>query len=279
MFDERHEAARLKVVPEPRKSEPELPGGQNSTGVLVQTVERSASVPPADEPTAGEPPASGRLLQHLLDDEVDLDLAFDRLVSSEQGDPKDRQMMKAIMPGDCLRSDEISLATLLASVLSEYQDIEQLIEGFREQETPDGLGTEAVAVVSEDELSQPELLSQALSELHERDKFEFLFDKAKGALSQLDVYGLSRQSPESILSVLRSEQKLRTVESLVDFLRSLNTAAETFEAMDLPAMHIREYLRHLYLMKDWKEMARLVSLLEVAVTNLVEASSPEPGLR
>lgn len=265
MFDERHEAARLKSVPEPRKSEPETPGGETPTGVLVPPVESAAN---------------SRLLQHLLDDEVDLDLAFDRLITSEEGGPEERRMMKAIMPGDCLRSDEISLATLLASVLSEYQDIEQLIEGFREQEEADrGTAAETVAVVSEDELAQPEVLSQALSELHERDKFELLFDTAKGALNQLDVYGLSRQTPDSIVSLLRCEEKLRTVESLVDFLRSLNTAAETFEAMDLPAMHIREYLRHLYLMKDWKEMARLVSLLEVAVTNLVEASSPEPGRR
>jgi len=252
-------------VPDPRKSEAERPSTDASTGVLT---------PPAD--SAG----SGKLLQHLLDDEVDLDLAFDRLVSSQEGGAEKQQMMKAIMPGDCLRSDEYSLATLLASVLSEYRDIEELIEGFREQETADGAtDTEAVAVVSEDELAQPEVLSQALSGLHERDKFEFLFDTAKGTLDQLDVYGLSRESPDTIVSVLRSEQQLRTVESLVDFLRSLNTAAETFEPMDMPPMHIREYLRHPYLMKDWTEIARLVGLLEVAVTILVEASSPEPGSR
>jgi len=108
-------------------------------------------------PSGEEVIHSGRLLQHLLDDEVDLDLAFDRLILSEEGDPEERQMLKAIMPGDCLRSDEISLGTLLASVLSEYRDIEQLIEDFREQEMADGLGpvaefgTAAVAVVSEDE--------------------------------------------------------------------------------------------------------------------------------
>ncbi|MEM1181835.1 MAG: hypothetical protein AAGM22_26050 [Acidobacteriota bacterium] len=248
-----------------RESEPPSPLGGTSAGVLA---------------TPAPAASSDKLLQHLLDDEVDLDLAFDRIVSSEQGDQHERQMLKATMPGDCLRSDEISLATLLASVLSEYRDIEQLIEGFREDDSSEGgLGTEAVAVVSEDELAHPERLSQALSELHEKDKFEFLFDTAKGALDQLDVYGLSRQSPDALVSVLRSESKLRTVESLVDFLRSLNTAAETFQAMDLPDLHIREYLRHLYLMRDWKEMARLVGLLEVAVSNLVEASSPQPGGR
>ncbi|MEM8998565.1 MAG: hypothetical protein AAGF23_27515 [Acidobacteriota bacterium] len=247
------------------ESEPQSPLGDSPASVLT---------------TPGSAAPSDKLLHHLLDDEVDLDLAFDRLVSSEQGNRHERQMLKATMPGDCLRSDEISLATLLASVLSEYRDIEQLIEDFREHESAEGgLGTEAVAVVSEDELAHPERLSQALSELHEKDKFEFLFDTAKGALNRLDVYELSRQSPDAIISVLRSEQKLRTVESLVDFLRSLNTAAETFQAMDLPDLHIREYLRHLYLMKDWKEMARLVGLLEVAVSNLVEATTPEPGGR
>ena len=50
-------------------------------------------------------------------------------------------------------------------------------------------------------------------------------------------------------------------------------AADSFEALDLPLPHIRDYLRHLYLMKDWNEMARLVRLLEAAVVEDPRASS------
>ncbi|MEM6796860.1 MAG: hypothetical protein AAF725_23000 [Acidobacteriota bacterium] len=240
-------------------------------------IQAEARTPAVAEPRDAEPVQKNRLLQHLLDDETDLDAAFDRLVSSEQGDREERQMLKAVMPGDCMRSDEISLATLLASVLSEYKDIETLIEGFREQDISSvGPHVDAVAVVSERELSDPETLSQALGELQEKEKFELLFETAKKALDQLDVYDLSQRPSVELLGILRSESKLRTIESLVDFLRSLKTAAETFEAMDLPAFHIREYLRHLYLMRDWREMARLVSLLEVAVSDLVEATAPSP---
>ena len=215
----------------------------------------------------------GRLLTHLLDEDVDLDEAFDRLLDAQQEIGVDHSVLKSVLPGDSMASGDMTLAVLLASVLSEYEDIEQLIEGLRESPAdsrPLKSIEDAVAVVSEAELANPEALSKALEPLQETTRFERLFEVAKGALDELDIYELSRKSPNDLVAVLRQGGNLRTVQTSVDFLRSLNIAADTFESMDLPRPHIREYLRHLYLMRDWDEMARLVGLLEVAVAGLAE---------
>ena len=231
-----------------------------------------------DDRHGGSPPAArGALLAHLLEEEVDLDDAFDRLLRSREED-EEAVAMKAVVPGEALASGETTLAVLLASVLEEYEDIDQLIGGLREHDQAAILDRpleDAVAVVSEAELADPEALSRALEPLHsERAKFEFLFDTAKRALDRLDVYRLSRKPSEELVKILRREEKLRTVQSLVGFLRSLNSAADSFEALDLPSPHIRDYLRHLYLMGDWSEMARLVSVLEVAVSQLFDVGVP-----
>lgn len=249
---------------------------------------RSETSPPA-EPTTDDavdldPPARrrGKLLSHLLDEDVDLDQVFDRIVASQRDGAVDKEVVKAVLPDPSLGTQDVTLAVLLASVLSEYEDIERLIEGFREQpvvgaaenetvrgaDEPGGEIHEAVAVVTEAELADPEALSRALEPLQERDRFEFLFDTAKSALNRLDPYELSRKPPGELVAVLREQGQLETIQALVDFLRSLNAAAESFEALDMPTPHIREYLRHLYLMGNWNEMSRLVGLLEVAVSQL-----------
>lgn len=226
--------------------------------------------------------AADSLLNQLLDEDVDLEAAFDRLLRDPSSTADSAAVLKSELPGDCLASEGSSLAALLASVLSEYEDIEALIGGLREEAsegaadpTSPGRIEDAVAVVTEEELANPEALSKALEPLQETGRFESLFELAKRALDELDIYELSRKSPSDLVSVLRQDGNLLTVQSAVDFLRSLNSAAATFEAMDLPRPHIREYLRHLYLMQNWDEMARLVGLLEVSVSGLAEAPTAE----
>lgn len=218
-----------------------------------------------------------RLLEHLLDAEVDLDDAFDR-IAAPGPPPRDADpISKAVLPGDTMASGDMTLAVLLASVLSEYEDIERLLEGLKETELEAEVVADpgAVAVVSEAELADPEALSQVLEPLQEKDRFEQLFELAKRALDRLDIYELSQKPSAEIVQILRREGSLRTVQSLVDFLRSLNTAAATFEAMAMPQPHIREYLSHLYLMGDWGEMSRLVGVLEVAASQLGPGGSAQ----
>lgn len=233
---------------------------------------------PAAKISAGEAPRP-RLLSQLLGTEVDLDEAFDRLVRRPPPLQSEEKMtMRAVVPGEALVSGDHTLTVLLTSVLAEYEEIEKLIEGFREHEAmndPGHLSRDAIAYVSEEELSDPLALAKALAPLHsESARFEFLFEMAKRALDRLDIYQLSQMPSKEVVSKLRHEQNLRTVQSLVEFLRSLNIAADSFEALELPQPHIRDYLRHLYMMKDWNEMGRLVQVLEIAASRLFETPNP-----
>lgn len=234
--------------------------------------------PPHHE--TGETPRP-RLLSQMLGTEIDLDEAFERLV--HRPNPAEREekiTMRAVVPGEALVSGDHTLTVLLTSVLSEYEEIEKLIEGFREHEAEEVAAggaprEDAIAYVSEADLADPRALAKALQPLHsESARFEFLFEMAKRALERLDIYQLSQLPSEQVISVLRNEQNLRTVQSLVEFLRSLNIAADSFEALELPQPHIRDYLRHLYMMKDWSEMGRLVQVLEIAASRLFESPNP-----
>lgn len=227
---------------------------------------------------AGEAPRP-RLLAQLLGTEVDLDEAFDRLVRRPPPAQREEKMtMRAVVPGEALISGDHTLTVLLTSVLAEYEEIEKLIEGFREHEVladPDHRSEDAIAYVSEAELSDPLALAKALAPFQsETARFEFLFEMAKRALDRLDIYQLSHLPSQEVVAKLRHEQNLRTVQSLVEFLRSLNIAADSFEALELPQPHIRDYLRHLYMMKDWNEMGRLVQVLEIAASRLFETPNP-----
>lgn len=235
----------------------------------------------ADAPGEASRP---RLLSHMLGTEIDLDEAFERLVHRPAPEGREgreeKTAMRAVVPGDALISGDHTLTVLLTSVLAEYEEIERLIEGFREHEAheahgPGGPAEEAIAYVSEEDLSDPRALAKALQPLQsETARFEFLFEMAKRALDRLDIYQLSQKPSDQVIALLRHEQNLRTVQSLVEFLRSLNIAADSFEALELPQPHIRDYLRHLYMMKDWSEMGRLVQVLEIAASRLFETPSP-----
>ncbi|MEM9556487.1 MAG: hypothetical protein AAGC60_19675 [Acidobacteriota bacterium] len=244
-----------------------------------------SSAPPPDDaeltPDSTQPTRRPKVLDRLLEPDVDLDQAFERLLGPprpRRSDPSTQRKaepapMRSIVPGDAFASDDITLAVLLTSVLTEYEDIDRLLENLREHEASDGASEAGLAtreaIISEAELADPEALSRALAPLDtERQRFELLFDSAHAALDRLDVYELSKMPSQELVRHMRDEENLRTVQSAVGFLRSLHAAAESFEAMALPETHIRDYLTHLYRMGDWNEMARLVSILELAVSQL-----------
>ena len=176
--------------------------------------------------------------------------------------------MRAVVPGEALASGDLTLAVLLTSVLSEYEEIEHVLEGLREVE---GVHTidDQVLVISQEQLADPHRLHDALETLRsETERFEFLFSTAKAALDRLDVFDLSRRPTEELVLILQSEGNLGRLQALVEFLRYLQDAAESFEALALPRPHIRDYLKQLYTMRNWREMGRLVGVLTGAVSSL-----------
>ncbi|MEL7059507.1 MAG: hypothetical protein AAGN46_05720 [Acidobacteriota bacterium] len=257
------------------------PPTRRDSGAYRRVDAESEQIGPSGEPA---------LLDRLLATEVDLDVAFDRLQAASDADAlaAAATTRRSVVPGNVFATSQATLATLLAQVLERYEDIEALIEGLREDdaEAQSAAQTGAIAVVSEEELGDPETLSRALAPLAaESARFEELFDTAKGALDRLDLYRLSRMTTDELVRHMRREDSWPTLQSLVEFLRSLHAAADTFEAMELPANDIRDYLRHLYSMRDWRELSRLVGVLELAASRLEDvrrsddaaASNPSPG--
>ena len=248
--------------------------------------------PPPEVPI--DPPSGQILLEQLIASDADLEEAFGRMLGSAPevveapciADPEAQAEthLKGVIPGELLGGEDAGgiLAEFLTSVAAEYEDIDNLLSTLREASGEhDALGggivEDAIAFVSTTELEDPEALSRALEPLQsESAHLEALFATAQRGLERLDVYNLSRRSSDSLLEVLKREPTLRTVQALVEFLRTLTAAADTFEALALPRPHIRDYLRHLYTMGDWQEMRRLVIRLESAV-RMFSDEEPEGG--
>lgn len=233
----------------------------------------------ADSPQEPSDSKARALLEQLLATDADLERAFDRLA---RGIPGNRTTpLQAVVPGEALDPEDHDLAGLLSSITSEYDDIDRLIGCLRESETPTDGGTagleDAVAFVSAEELADPAALEQAVAPLStEQVRLEALFARARHGLDRLHVYRLSSRSPDHLIEVMRQEKNLRAIQELVEFLRALTLAADTFESLDLPRPHIRDYLRHLYTMQDWGEMGRLVRLLELTVAGFGWGDGPAP---
>ena len=222
--------------------------------------------------TRTDPPemTSRDLLSRLTDSETDLDSLFERLLghASVPGADEDTPVFRAVVPGEVLAAGGNSLAEFLGSVLAEVHEIEEVVAGLGEADsTRETSPLEAVAFVSERELADPEALSRALAPLQtDRARFEFFFETARAALERLDVYRLSRMSATELVTVLQDQENAFSLQYVVELLRSLHRAADSFEALELPRPHIRDYLQHLYQMRNWNEMGRLVRMLEAAVS-------------
>lgn len=216
---------------------------------------------------------STSILRHLLASE-DLDRAFERIFAADAL-AAEASAVQVVVPGDVLAAG-VDLPAFLETVLAQYDEIETVLSGLREVDAGDGSVDDAVAVVSEAELADPESLARALAPLQsETARLEFLFAQARAFLERLQVYRLSRCPPPMLVAILRQEHNLRTLQYLVEFLRSLQRAADSFEALALPQPHIRDYLQHLYSMGDWQQMRRLVRNLEASVGKMLAVGTVE----
>jgi hypothetical protein len=235
--------------------------------------------PDRDDPrglarTAGPPGFAARADDRSGDAEA---RAHDRILDALQGrEASPRAPLRALVPADAL-ADAPRLTELLGSVVAEYEEIERALAALRD-ETGDWEALapgSAIAFVSEAELLDPVSLERALRPLQsETARFEFLFGQARAALQRLDGYRLSHRPPAEVVARLGEAEQLRHLQHVVEFLVSLQSAADSFEELELPGPHVRDYLEHLYRMKDWREMGRLVRLLELAVERCLRVQDP-----
>ncbi len=209
--------------------------------------------------------------------ETDLDQAFQRVLRPE-GHDEEGSSMRIVIPSDLLDTVGVTLPDLIDSVSAEWEEIEKVLANLREVEGGDDQVLEdAVAVVSERELADPEALARALAPLQsETTRLEFFYARAKYGLDRLSDYQLSDLTPNQLLEVMRKQHNLEAVRNLAGFLRSLNRAAESFEALAVPPAEIRRYLRQLYSMEDWQEMEDWVRWLENKVAKVLRDRRPAP---
>lgn len=236
-------------------------------------------------------PLSSSLVQRTTADR-ELDEAFDRLVEPFAGHGS--RPLKIVIPGDALSSSGPSLAQLLADLVEDYEEIDSLLDALHDDGSPgvadlptssgsataDGAAAphrtigDAIAFVSSSELSDPLALSRAVEPLQmARTQLDIQWARVRQGLARLDVYRLSRMPSHQLMPILRQQDHLESLQVLVDFLRSLNRAADAFEALALPRPHIRDFLKHLADMPDWQEMGHLVHVLESAVQGALRPSS------
>lgn len=224
---------------------------------------------PAAEPSLN-PPASFRRPRRV-DDE--LDEAFDRLLTPRP--ERGVRALQVVIPGETLGHEADRLASWMAGLVADFEDIDALLE--RLDETHEGNPEpqhidDAIAFVSPAELADPRILARAVEPLQDSpDRLDLQFAKVRRGLDRLDVYRLSRIPSHQLMILLQQEENLDTLQHLDEFLQALSRAADAFEELALPGPHIRDYLRHLSTMPDWQEMGRLVRVLETAVQGVAPA--------
>lgn len=190
--------------------------------------------------------------------------------------------LHAVVPEALLRRHDLSPEFLLDQVFSAFDEIDGILDSMRADAAgaAGGRSRRATAVVSDRVVADPERLLRAVERAaNQAEKLELLFRQAKHTLRRLRRYRLSRRAPGTLVGEMRHADEVRTLQYLVEFLHSIHRAADSFEAIDLPRPHIRDYLEHLYRMEDWDAMADLVQRLEQAVRRFYRSDGAAGGGR
>jgi len=206
-------------------------------------------------------------LESVFEEDGDLDELLDRFFTpATTTDGRQGSAIRAVIPTEILKYRDADL--FLAQLFNAFDEIDDAILAI------DNLGTDAAesapefetVVVPEDDIADPEQLLRAIDRAHsEAAKLKIFLRQAKHILKRLNVYRLSRMPPGRLVSEMRTADDVRTVQYLVEFLRSIHNAAESFEALELPRPHVKDYLEYLYRMEDWDTVATLVLRLRQAV--------------
>jgi hypothetical protein len=227
------------------------------------------AVIPEDVITAS-PEEFTSFLESIFTEGSELDQALDGLLCPDESSRETgRQGMRALIPRDSLASEQLSPASMLEEVFDAFEGIEEAMQALHEMAVAAGSDPAldpTCAVVPDSALSDPEQLYLAIElACDETARLELLVRQARQALRRLEVYRLSQKPAAELIAEMRGANHLGCLQYLVEFLHSIHVAAESFETLELPRYHIRDYLRHLYMMEDWRTMEDLVRRLEAAV--------------
>jgi hypothetical protein len=223
-----------------------------------------------EEVITASPEEFTSFLESIFTEDGELEQALDGMLSPAQGHRETRQQyMRALLPRDSLASERLSPASLLEEVFDAFEVIDEALQVLHEMSVAAGHDPAldpTCAVVPDSALADPEQLYLAIElACDETAKLELLVRQARQALQRLEVYRLSETPPSELIAEMRGANHLSCLQYLVEFLHAIYVAAESFETLELPQYHIRDYLKHLYQMEDWDAMEELVKRLETAV--------------
>lgn len=209
-----------------------------------------------DQPPPSEVPDEDRLIDQVFPS------AGHRVL------PEPPSPLQAVVPEAIVEASPEKLAAFLESVFDAFDEIDSVLSSIPEGSLDASTvrGELPTAIVPDDVIADPERLLQAIDRVeNETAKLELLVRHAKHDLKRLARYRLTRQSPGFVLSEMRKADELKTLQYLVEFLHSIQSAAHSFEQIELPKPHIRDYLEHLYQLEDWDSLGVLVHMLERTV--------------
>ncbi len=189
------------------------------------------------------------------------------------------QSVRALIPAELLASRGVDPDRLLAEVFDAFDGIDDLLATLEDRRRITTLPSAppTLAVVPDEVVANPELLLRVVDRMRtEAEKLELLLRQARHTLGRLQAYRLSRRPRGQLLAEMRRANRVADLQYLIDFLRSIQIAADSFERLDLPRPHIRDYLEHLYSLQDWDRMAELVQSLRQAVLRFL-ASDGQKG--
>ncbi len=233
-------------------------------GIEVRPIQKVFAVVP-EEVIEGSPEEFSLFLDAVFADEKDLEEIVESSLEPVANPSRVAQSLRAVVPAAALRTG-CDPAEFIEQVFEAFEEIEKVLTPLmlRASNVPSLLDEHPTAVVPEDTVADPEVLIQAIDRAQdERQRFELLFRQAKHSLKRLAPYRLVQSSRGALISQMRKANNQSALQQVVGFLRSVHSAAVTFEKLELPRYHIKEYLEYLYLMEDWNAMAQLVRQLEL----------------
>ena len=231
-----------------------------------------AVIPP--EAFSTTPEEFSSFLEGVFESEEDLDETLDRCLSPSQDERVDSlaKRVRALVPVDVMSS--VDPTAFVDDIFNAFDEIDEVLESLdREPQSGEHRLVSATAVVPEESIADPLDLIRAIDRVNsEAEKLDLLFRQARHTLHQLRAYRLSRRPAGQVLSQMRQANHIPTLQYLIDCLSSIMKAADSFEKIDLPRPHIKDYLEYLYGMEDWDGMSALVARLQGAVERCLRGS-------
>ena len=227
-----------------------------------------------------DPESFASFMEAVFEAGHDVERVIENLAAQDVGVRRPCRRVEVVVPVALLEGNSGATSAFLDRVFDAFEEIDEVLTDLGAGEGPMPTMRMAVrsVVIPDDEVGDPVRLLKAVDRIQSQaGKLELIFRQAKHKLKRLNRFRLSRRTPGALINQMRAEGEMITLQYLVEFLHSIHVAADSFERLEIPRPHIREYLEFLYQMEDWDAMAALVRRLELAVKRYSEQENRGGG--